>query len=88
MLLTIDLPPHAEPYSEAHEAETLAWIRDSSRTITPPEAGSDLNRSLVVLQFPVSHPDTPETAPKVRAVYSSFEAISEAKKEDGSKVVD
>lgn len=79
MLLTIDLPPHSEPFSEAHESETLAWIRDPSRTLDPPSSSAEgpAYRSLLVIQFPVSHPDTPEKSPKVRAVYSSFEAIYE-----------
>lgn len=79
MLLTIDLPPHPEPYSEAHEAVTLSWIRDPSRTLAPPSASHDPSyRSFLVLQFPVKHPDFPENPPKVRAVYSSFEAINES----------
>nr|CDI52862.1 conserved hypothetical protein [Melanopsichium pennsylvanicum 4] len=78
MLLTIDLPPHPQPYSQDHEQATLAWIRDPSRTLIPPTCSNEPEyRSLVVLQFPVSHPDHPQTAPKVRAVYSSFEAIYE-----------
>lgn len=78
MLLTVDLPPHPEPFSEAHEAATLAWIRDPSRTITPPASSTEpAYRSFLVLQFPISHPDYPQEAPKVRAVYSSFEAVYE-----------
>ncbi|EST07947.1 START-like domain protein [Kalmanozyma brasiliensis GHG001] len=78
MLLTIDLPPHPEPFSEAHEAATLEWIRSADRTIEPPAVADGAHRSFVVLQFPIAHPDAPEKAPKVRAVYSSFEAVSEA----------
>ncbi|SPO23544.1 uncharacterized protein UTRI_02223 [Ustilago trichophora] len=89
MLLTIDLPPHPRPYSEDHETATLAWIRDPSRTLTPPASTIEpAYRSLVVLQFPVSHPEVPEAAPKVRAVYSSFEAIYEGAAPEGEgKVV-
>ncbi len=79
MLLTIDLPPHPQPFSQAHEATTLEWIRDPSRTIDPPSSSDgQAYRSFVVLQFPISHPDAPEKSPKVRAVYASFEAVSEA----------
>ena len=85
MLLTIDLPPHPEPFSQDHEAATLAWIRDPSRTLPPPAASTEpAYRSFVVLQFPVSHPDVPETAPKVRAVYSSFEAVYEGPAPDAT----
>lgn len=80
MLLSIDLPPHPHPFSEEHEKETLEWIRDPSRTLTPPSSnsGEPAYRSFVVIQFPVEHPDVPQKAPKVRGVYASFEAVCEA----------
>ncbi|CBQ72245.1 conserved hypothetical protein [Sporisorium reilianum SRZ2] len=90
MLLTIDLPPHAEPFSEAHEAASLEWIRDPTRTLTPPAPSSSEQPtypSFVVLQFPVSHPDVPPQAPKVRAVYASFEAVCEAPSPNGDATV-
>ncbi|TKY87421.1 hypothetical protein EX895_004099 [Sporisorium graminicola] len=85
MLLTIDLPPHAEPFSQSR---SLAWIRDPSRTLTPPPASSSAQPvypSFVVLQFPVSHPDVPPQSPKVRAVYASFEAVCEGPPPAGSE---
>lgn len=90
MLLTVDLPPHPQPFSEAHEAATLAWVRDPSRTLTPPASDDPAaNRSFVVLQFPVEHPDQPHHSSMVRAVFSSFEALSEAPAANGQgKVVD
>ena len=90
MLLTIDLPAHAEPFSAEHEAATLAWIRDPQRELTPSAATTEpAYRSFVVLQFPVDHPDVPADPHKVRAVYSSFEAVSEAPAQSGDgKVVD
>ncbi|SPC67351.1 uncharacterized protein UHOD_02977 [Ustilago sp. UG-2017b] len=90
MLLTIDLPPHPEPFSEAHQAATLAWVRDPSRTIDPPSASTEpAYRSFLVLQIPISHPDYPQEPPKVCAVYSSFEAVFEAPAADeqGAKAV-
>ncbi|CDS01866.1 uncharacterized protein SPSC_03279 [Sporisorium scitamineum] len=88
MLLTIDLPPHAEPFSESHEAATLEWIRDPSRTLTPPSPPTEhpTYPSFVVLQFPVSHPDAPPQSPKVRAVYASFEAVCEGPPPAGAQV--
>lgn len=77
MLLTLDLPPHPEPFSQAHEAVTLSWIRDQKRTLTPPAAVEGEYPSFVVLQFPIAHPDVPQQPPKVRAVYASFEAVCE-----------
>ncbi|GAK63876.1 uncharacterized protein PAN0_003c2085 [Moesziomyces antarcticus] len=90
MLLTIDLPAHAEPFSVEHEAATLAWIRDPQRALIPSDATTEpAHRSFVVLQFPVDHPDVPADPHKVRAVYSSFEAVSEAPAQGGDgKVVD
>lgn len=79
MLLSIDLPPNKEPFSEQHETQTLQWIRDPQRTLTPP-ASSDAQpayRSFLVIQFPIEHPDVPQKAPKVRGVYASFEAVYE-----------
>ncbi|PWY98588.1 hypothetical protein BCV70DRAFT_201905 [Testicularia cyperi] len=79
LLLTLDLPPHASPFSEEHEQATLSAIRsgDSSADSSGTSADASSNRSFLVIQMPVSHPDRPETPPQVRAVYASFEAVWE-----------
>lgn len=86
MLITIDLPPHPKPYSEEHERVTLDWVKDPNRTLDPPKPNDGEYRSLFVIQFPISHPDVPEKSPKVRAVYASFEAISEGPGDQGNVV--
>lgn len=79
MLLTVDLPAHEDPFSEAHERAALASVRDpgASRTTSG-------RRSFLVIQFPVSHPDFPEAAPKVRGTYASFEAVWEEPTSDAT----
>lgn len=90
LLLTLDLPQHPQPWSEAHEAATISWIRDPSRTLTPPASDDPAaNRSLLILQLPVEHPDTPHDTSMIRGVFCAFEAISEAPAPNGQgKVVD
>lgn len=79
LLLTIDLPAHNDPFSEAHEQVALAAARD------PASAQSATGqKSFLVIQFPVSHPDYPEVAPKVRGTYASFEAVWEEPTQDAS----
>ena len=75
LLLTLELPRHAEPYSEAHEAQLLASLKGESL----PEPGPDALRSFIVIQLPVSHDKCPERGPEgyVRAYYASVEAIHE-----------
>ncbi|PWN45971.1 hypothetical protein IE81DRAFT_319828 [Ceraceosorus guamensis] len=75
LLITLELPPHPTPYSEAHEALVLQQLRGESLPASEPQS----LRSFIVIQQPVSHDKCPHRSSEgyVRAYYASVEAISE-----------
>ncbi len=86
LIITVDLPAHAEPFSAAHEEAIKQHFSSPSSShedepkLPPkaPAAEQGLYRSFLVIQVPVTHEQAPErTADYVRGRYASFEALSE-----------
>ncbi|PWN49870.1 hypothetical protein IE53DRAFT_316870 [Violaceomyces palustris] len=89
MIITVDLPDHAQPFSEDHERETVSAFEASIEPVSEEQGreGADRGgklRSFLVIQFPVTHPEAAERAGYVRASYASFEAVSESLEDEGS----
>jgi hypothetical protein len=71
MLLTLDLPTHEAPFSEAHQEATLRAIRGETN-----DAGAGAGQqSFLIIQVPVAHRDMPHQPRMVRATFASFEAV-------------
>ena len=85
LIITIDLPAHAEPFSEAHEAliteHFTSKFPGSTPATAPVASDASLKRSFVVIQVPVEHESAPERPSDfVRGRYASVEAVYEGEK--------
>lgn len=72
LVACVELPPHAHPFSAAHEEATLAQPDILAKPRAPQ---GDERRSFLVISQPVEHAASPR---HVRAYYASVEAVSEA----------
>lgn len=77
LVVTLALPPHAQPFSEAHERAALAWPHLLDGTEPPaPQAGE--RRAFLVISVPVLHADAAIGSTRyLRAYYASVEAVWE-----------
>lgn len=78
-MFCIPLPPHAEPFSEAHEQramELAPWLRGAP-PLPAPAAGE--RRAFLVLSQPVAYAPLPG---HLRAYYASVEAVHEVSAEE------
>lgn len=85
LILSIELPAHAEPFSESHEQAVLAALSSSTPSVTVDDpvtdagAGATQKRSFLVISLPTSHTDAPERKGSyVRGMYASIEAVNES----------
>ncbi|WFD49872.1 hypothetical protein GLX27_004558 [Malassezia furfur] len=79
LVFCIPLPPHAEPFSEAHEQramELAPWLRGAP-PLPAPAAGE--RRAFLVLSQPVAYAPLPG---HLRAYYASVEAVHEVSAEE------
>ncbi|KAK0543789.1 hypothetical protein OC845_005950, partial [Tilletia horrida] len=87
LLITVDLPPHAAPFSPAHKVA----IKEAQLGInpSPPTHANEAGglRSFLVIQVPVVHPKTPEEKAYVRGAYASVEAVYEGSGPTGSQTI-
>ncbi|KAE8267175.1 hypothetical protein A4X09_0g5177 [Tilletia walkeri] len=91
LLITVDLPPHAAPFSPAHRALILESQQQKPLQIdpSPPSSATEAGglRSFLIVQVPVFHPDAPEKKGYVRGAYASVEAVYEASGPTGTETV-
>ncbi|CAD6985943.1 unnamed protein product [Tilletia controversa] len=89
LMITVDLPPHAAPFSPAHRAviaesqQQQPLELNTSLPTSASEAGG--LRSFLVIQVPVNHPEAAEQKGYVRGAYASVEAVYEASGSTGSE---
>ena len=77
LVMLLALPPSAQPFSEEHERETLAWP-ELFDGVAPraPRAGE--HRCFIVISQPIAHADARAGATGyLRAYYSSVETVTE-----------
>ncbi|EPQ30857.1 uncharacterized protein PFL1_01754 [Pseudozyma flocculosa PF-1] len=78
--LMLDLPRHAEPFSEQHQQLAVDRLLDPAALAASQaaDAGDAGARSFIVIQLPVEHPDEPERKGEfVRGAYGSVEVVWE-----------